>query len=355
MTAFINGLSAVSPQKTFSGEVLQQEAINYRGVNYIKCIDPVVSEFIDPMASRRMSRIIKLGVCSALKCLNDAGIKNPDGIITGTGLGCIEDTEKFLRSLHSNNEKLLNPTPFIQSTHNTVSSTIAIMIKCNNYNSTYVHRGNSFENAITDGIMLLNENSAENILVGGLDELTDDSFYITNRLGFWKKEPVDTLNLLDYKSKGTLAGEGMTFLALSSKRNEKSFAGIEMPETFFKPESYTEVESRIAGYIKRTVGDIGNIDLVIMGLNGDFFSDEVYYNAERKLFGGIPCAYYKHLCGEYDTSASFATFMAAEIIKKQYVPAVMRLDDKPIDKIRNILVYNHLRNVNHSLILLSLC
>ncbi|NJK84751.1 MAG: beta-ketoacyl synthase chain length factor [Bacteroidales bacterium] len=113
------------------------------------------------MASRRMSRIVKMGICSALKCLKESGVEVPDAIITGTGFGCIEDTEKFLGSIIQNEEKMLNPTPFIQSTHNTVGAAIALKIKCNNYNNTYVHRGFSFEHALLDGLMLLNEDKAK--------------------------------------------------------------------------------------------------------------------------------------------------------------------------------------------------
>jgi hypothetical protein len=355
MTAFINGISAISPQKTFSGDFPMQDAVNYYGVTYLKCIEPAVGEFIDPMASRRMSRIIKLGVCAAMKCLNNAGVKNPDGIICGTGLGCIEDTEKFLRSLYANDERLLNPTPFIQSTHNTVSSTIAIMLKCNGYNNTWVHRGNSFESALTDAILLLNENSVQTLLVGGLDELTSDSFFITGRLGLWKKIPVDSLGILEDKHRGGLAGEGMTFFILSNKKKENTIASINTPETFYKPDNFTVVKERVSRYIEKSRNEGRNIDMVLLGLNGDPVSDEVYYYLKENLFNEIPCGYYKHLCGEYDTSTSFATFLASDIIRKQQIPGVMRLDDKPAGRIENILIYNHLRNVNHSLILISSC
>lgn len=355
MTAFINGISAISPQHTFRSDVINQDAVNYQGVNFLKCIEPAISDYLDPMTSRRMSRIIKLGVCSALKCLSDAGIKQPDGIICGTGLGCIEDTEKFLRSIFTNEEKLLNPTPFIQSTHNTVSSTIAIMLRCNGYNSTYVHRGNSFESALTDGIMMLNENSAETLLIGGLDELTSDSFAITARLGFWKKKPIDSLYLLEDKSRGSLAGEGAAFFAISSKRNETTYAEIGIPGTFYKPGSYSDIENRITVFLQKNGIRNNNPDMILMGMNGDNSSDQIYYHLKENLFRGIPCGYYKHLCGEYDTSVSFAAFLASQIIRNQSLPAMMRLDEKPAGKIENILIYNHLRGINHSLLLISSC
>jgi hypothetical protein len=355
MEAFINGLSAISPQSTFAEEMLLSDVREYNGVRFIKCIEPHYSGYIDPMASRRMSRIIKMGVCSALKCLKDAGIENPDAIITGTGLGCLEDTEKFLSSLYENEEKLLNPTPFIQSTHNTVGASIALILKCNNYNNTYGHRGFSFENALLDGMMILHEGSANNILVGALDELTPNLFAITDRLGLWKKEPVNNLHLAEYKSKGSLAGEGTAFFVLSNSKTERSIARINSVLTFLKPDDISETEKKLSDFIQKNVGEKAAIDLVIMGINGDSSSDEIYSYLRQNLLSGVPSAYYKHLCGEYDTSSSFALYLAAGIIREQRVPVVMNLDNKPFGKIRNILIYNHLRNVNHSAILISSC
>lgn len=354
MKIFINGLSAISPQKTFSGNSLPGDPVNYSANGYLRCIEPVVGEYIDPMISRRMSRIIKLGVCSAIQCLRNADTAGPGAIITGTGLGCIDDTEKFLRTMHKNEEKLLNPTPFIQSTHNTLSSAIAIILKCNGYNSTYVHRGSSFESALTDAILLLRENSAENILVGGVDELTEDSFSITNRLGFWKREPVESLRLLDYRSRGSLAGEGMAFFLISTIKNERSFAVTGLPEVFHKPATVAAAEEKIRSFIMRACRS-GSIDLVLLGLNGDIYYDEIYHKLTNGLFSGIPRAYYKHLCGEYDTSSAFAMFAAAEIIRNQTLPPVMQLDTRPAGKIQNVLICNHQRNSIYSLMLLSSC
>jgi len=355
MEAFIDGICSISPQNTFSGEKLFPDVREYDEVRYIKCIEPQYNEFIDPMASRRMSRIIKMSVVSALKCLRDAGIKIPDAIVSGTGLGCIEDTEKFLTSIYSNEEKLLNPTPFIQSTHNTVASTIALTLKCNNYNNTYSHRGFSFENALLDSLMLLKEGSANNVLVGGLDELTSNSFIITDRLGFWKKEFINNLRLLDYDTRGSMAGEGTAFFVLNSRKTSCSIAKIISIDTFYRPEVFSETETKLSAFINRNTGDLCQIDLILMGLSGDLLTDKIYYHLKNTLFRHIPCAFFKHLCGEYDTSSSFALYLASSILKEQNVPAVIRLDNKPVNEIRNILIYNHLRNINHSVILLSSC
>ncbi len=355
MKAFINGISAISPQNSFQNEEWLKEPVSYQQVRFMKCIEPNYNEFIDPMAARRMSRIVKMGVSSALKCLRDAAIEMPGAIITGTGLGCIEDTEKFLGSIFVNNEQLLNPTPFIQSTHNTVAATIALRLKCKNYNSTYVHRGFSFEHALTDGMMLLHEETAQNVLVGGLDELTNHSFVITDRLGFWKKQTVNNLSLLENKNRGSLAGEGAAFFALNKIKTEKSFACISVPLLFYKPQSPKEVEYQLLAFLNKEGKTPDDIDLVLLGLNGDPAGDTMYYQLMDNQLKNIPAAYFKHLCGEYDTSSAFAMFLAASLIRKKEIPSVACLNKPPENEIRNILIYNHFSNINHAFFLISGC
>jgi hypothetical protein len=94
---------------------------------------------------------------------------------------------------------------------------------------------------------------------------------------------------------------------------------------------------------------------VLLGTNGDSSGDEVYTYLRKGIFTKVPSAYYKHLCGEYDTSSAFALAMAAGILREQRVPDIIKLDNEPIGKIHNILIYNNIRNMNHSAILVSTC
>ena len=354
MEVYITGTGNISPQKTFDSDFLS-EIITYENAGQMRCIEPVYKNFIDPMTSRRMSRIMKMGFCAAKMCLNEAGIENPDAVIVGTGMGCMEDTEKFLSSLISNDEQLLNPTPFIQSTHNTVAAQIALLLKCHNYNYTYVHRGYSFESALLDAMMMISENSAKNILVGGSDELTNNFYTITQRLGHWKKSPVNNLKLLGHKSGGSIAGEGSTFFMLSQQQNNLTYAKLKALITFYKPSGREEVKEQIIKFLAGENLSLNDIDLVILGLNGDQTYDNTYYSLIEDSFENKACAYFKHLCGEYQTASAFALWAGANIIKQQGIPDVMKLNDHPVKEIRNILIYNHYRNINHSLFLISKC
>jgi 3-oxoacyl-(acyl-carrier-protein) synthase len=299
-----------------------------------------------------MSRIIKMGVTAARICMTDAGCTMPGAIITGTGLGCIEDTEKFLTNMIRNNEEFLTPTSFIQSTHNTVSAQIALLLKCHQYNFTYVHRGFSFESALLDCFIRIGSGESETVLAGGMDEMTPNTFAILQRLGQYKRKPVNCLNLLDDHSRGAIAGEGAAFFLLSATRGTKDYGKIETLDTFYKP-AKEEIPAHIDAFLERSGKGIEEIDLFLMGLNGDPANDRVYDDVRKQLFRKIPQAYFKHLCGEYQTSSAFGLWLAAMILNNGQVPEPVRLEGVAPGKPGNILIYNHYRNLDHSLMLVS--
>ena len=350
---FIKGIGNISPQKTIDCNVFFDEIIKYPEVKYLKCIEPFYKKYLDPMTSRRMSRIVKMSLYAAKICLENAEIENPDAIITGTGLGCAEDTETFLTSIIQNEEKLLNPSPFIQSTHNTISAQISLLLKCHGYNYTYAHRGFSFESALLDCILMFNEKAANSILIGGIDEMTDNVYQITNRLGHWKRENTDHLKILEYKTKGSIGGEGSAFFLLTNQPGKSNYARLSSVHTFYKPENTIIIQNEILTFLNKNNLKIEDIDVSILGLNGDKYFDEIYYELVKNIFQNNFCAYFKHLCGEYHTASAFAIYVAANILKKQFIPDIIKFNNKPDRKIRNILIYNHYRNINHSLILLQ--
>lgn len=133
---------------------------------------------------RRMSRVVKSGVAAGIESLLEFGARAPiDAIITATGLGCIADSEKFLDSLIANEERMLNPTPFIQSTFNTVGAQIALLRGLHCYNTTYANRWTSFENALTDAALRIGAGLSRAVLVGAFDETTPSAGIILQRLG----------------------------------------------------------------------------------------------------------------------------------------------------------------------------
>lgn len=129
-------------------------------------------QFIPPLEARRMGRILKRAIATAKDALGHTAIETPEAIVTGTGLGCIENTEIFLDALCRQGEDQMMPTRFMQSTHNTVSSIIAINLHAHGYNATYAHNTISFQSALLDALLQLRRGSIGNALVCADDEMT---------------------------------------------------------------------------------------------------------------------------------------------------------------------------------------
>lgn len=358
---YIRATGNISPQKTFGHQPLV-DVVEYTG-NRLACIEPDYKEFIDPKQIRRMSRIIRMGVAAAMECLQEAALTMPDAIVTGTAYGCLEDTNSFLSKMVEFNEELLTPTSFIQSTHNTIGAQIGLMLKCNNYNNAFVHRGFSFESALLDGMMLLKENDAAHVLVGAIDEITNTSHVILNRLGLYKQGPVSNLDIYKKDSqiaiggigKGTIAGEGATFFLLANESSTTDYAKLDGLHTFYKPEGITEIEKQITVFLEKYSVSITDIDLVITGKNGDTAGDKVYEQLAQTVFNTKDTINYKYLCGEYPTASAFGVWLAANIIKSGTVPSVLHSEVPGDKQIKKVLIYNHYLGTHHALTLLSVC
>lgn len=136
---------------------------------------PELKEYLSPMETRRMGKMMKACLLSAFNALKEAGLERPDAIIAATAKGMLETSTQFLEEIITNNEELLKPTLFMQSTHNTIASAIAIRTACHGYNITYSQGEESAEWAIRDAKMLLRKGEARTVLVCAFDEdlLTD--------------------------------------------------------------------------------------------------------------------------------------------------------------------------------------
>lgn len=344
---YINGTGCVSPFE-FDKQSTEEEYDK----PYFQIVKPNYKEYINPKVLRRMSKIVRMGIVSSSKALTEAGLEKPDAIITATGMGCQADTEKFLNAMIDNGEELLTPTSFIQSTHNTVGGSIALGQQNNGYNLTYVHRTFSFESALLDSILKLNANEAQNILLGGFDEITEESWLIKTKINFYKNQAIAEGDFLTDKQEGAVAGEGSSFFVLGKEKTDSTYARVLDTKTFFRPEGDNSIINEIFSFLDKNNLKEDDIDLVVFGFNGDPNFDSIYSDIEEKHFKNSGTASYKQLCGEYDTSSAFAMWLSADILKNGNMPQdiIRREANNPI---RKILIYNQFRNINHSLILLE--
>src|SRR3989344_5397462 len=354
MEAYINGIGIISPQKTFDTPDFLSEVVEHNS-KALYSFEPTYKEFLNPNLARRMARIIKMSIAASTICFRDAKIEMPDAIMTGTALGCLEDTEKFLWAIIHDDEQFLTPTSFIQSTHNTVSAQIALQLKCMNYNFTYVHKGFSFESAVLDGLMTLAEGEAKNILIAGHDEMTDKYYRVCDRIGYFKEETVPTMELINSKTNGSIAGEGAAFFVLSKDRSETSYAKLRGIKTIYKPENDQEIETKVNELLASNGLTANDIDVVVYGNNGDARFDKTYTHLQNNLLKNSTSTYFKHLCGEYQTAGSFAFWVASKIINTQNIPSAILIGENKTKQIKNVLIYNTFLDIDHSVYLLSQC
>lgn len=155
-----------------------------------------IRNYVKPLEARRMGKIMKSSLLSSLKAMEQAGIEKPDAIITATALGCLENSELLLNQLQEEGEVMLKPTYFMQSTHNTIGSGIAIFTKCHGYNVTYTHGKDSLEWALRDARMLLKSGKAKSVLVGLHDETTPLYRSLMQRIGIDNLLPIHSIAII---------------------------------------------------------------------------------------------------------------------------------------------------------------
>lgn len=350
---YITHTSAITPQHQDTAALLQPLLKDIDRKFYVQ--EPDYPQVIPAMQLRRMSKVLKMGVYCGMDCLSKSGIEKPDGIITGTGKGSMTDTEKFVKELKQYNEEAMNPTPFILSTYNAINGAIALQTKATGYNQTFVHRGSSFEVSLYDAQLKLHkEQEEQHYLVGCFDEITPEYFSIKDKIGYWKKDRDTAIPLWGQSgSKGTIAGEGSAFFMLSNKPGE-AIAAIHTIDTLYKP-SEEELEQTIRNAIAKAGWHINEIDMLVLGLNGDKEDLLFYESAQQQFAETIPVMAFKHLCGEYETSGGFALWLACQYFSGTVLPEDIWYK-KPKDKDfapRKILYYNHYRGWNHNVLLLS--
>jgi len=209
---------------------------------------------------RRMSRILKSAVMTAVECaVGIEGIGRMDAIITATGLGCLADSERFLRNMIADNEQMLNPTPFIQSTFNTAGGQIAMLRHNHCYNVTYVNRNHGFEDALLDALMRIADSESHRILVGAFDEQTPSQYKIMDRMGFWRNG---------------ICCEGAVFTTLTAELSTSSVAELSCIDFLPQPITPKECMSRYsdgdnAVLLSNSVDDKGLFPVVSAQLFAD--------------------------------------------------------------------------------------
>jgi hypothetical protein len=295
---------------------------------------------------RRMGKAVRMGVGAALPII--AAHRNIDGIVIGTANGSMEDSIKFLNQIVDYKEGMLTPTNFVQSTPNAVAAQLALLSENKLYNTTHVHRGLAFENALLDVMMLCADQPQSQFLLGGLDEISTYNHAIEYLGGWYKSDSIDTNKLYQSTSVGTIAGEGASMFLVG--QNPSGAIAKVSAILSLHAEDMGEVADGLSRFLIANDIDPNAIDTLILGENGDIRFQHFYQNVAR-AFPLSNQLRYKHLCGEYTTASSFALSLASLLINCENVPSHLYKDNgKAKGTINNILLYNTFKGLQHSFI-----
>lgn len=243
-------------------------------------------------------------------------------------MGCLQDTEVFLSKMIDQEEQMLTPTAFIQSTHNTVAGQIALLAGCHGHNLTYVQRGHSFEHALMNAQLYLNDHPDERMLVGGIDELIPASKHIMQRLGIYSSTPLTAQEILNNEADGSVAGEGASFFVLSTTPSSIIIRNIS-PFFAAKEDAAVNQLSAIAAQYASE-----EIDAVVLGMNGNRKCAPFYEAIRKQLFPASSHIAFKHLSGDYATAGAFGLGLICHA-KQNGFPAQTILNRQP-ERLKNI-------------------
>ena len=305
---YIQAAEQISIQTPLS-EAWMEEPIVYHEP-FVKAVNPAFREYIAPNEARRMGNIMKRAIVTSLKVLKETGINHPDAIITGTSIGSLNYTEKFLDDLVENGEESLSPTYFMQTTHNTVSSTISIFTATHSYNTTYSHGGISFELALKDAWMQLNLGQISNALVGGHDEMVESYYELLRKTGYVGVEGM------------VPCGECAMSMMLNkqvSPDNLCELAGV----SIFRMKSVQNIRKQLEALVEKANIKVETIQMVITGVNGNPENDRLYQPVLDELFPQVEHLQYKQLFGENYTVSALGLYAAAHLMKKQGTPVML--------------------------------
>ncbi len=304
---FIQSASTISHQPAFRSHGFAEKLDPLKVGSEI--IAPDYKQYINPVLLRRMSKILRMAVSCSIDSLEQAGVKSPDAIIVGTGLGCLDDTEKFLNNFITIQDGLLPPTSFIQSTHNTVAGQISLLLQNHHYNMTHTQNTVSFEHALLDACLCIDEGK-QNILVGAADEFIPILNTLAEELSF----------------KNILLTSGTSFFVLTGNKTATTKASIVNVATYITVNSIDEC---INDFLLESNVTRDEIDQVLFCSLNKLRAVEIAH-----LFPQKKIVDYQPYTGIYFTNASFALHLATDILQT------------PGNNTKRILICNHLNHSN---------
>jgi 3-oxoacyl-[acyl-carrier-protein] synthase II len=314
----VTGIGMVTPlgigkeefgRRLFSGETAIAEIKSFDTSTFDSHLGAEVAnfnprDFISVKNIRRMDKISLMTAASARLALEDAGVKitseNRDrvGIILGTAFGAMDVTAQFGGTLLTEGPAFVNPILVPNIVMNAPAGHTSIELGFRGVNTTVTHFAVSAENAIAYAVAEIRRGTADFILAGGVDILSN--FYYESLTKFHSLSPQnggqEACRPFDKDRNGMIAGEGCGIICLESlqsaaARGRQPYCEIKGVGMGSSPTKPTEWPQNTDG-IKRTLGralrnadiSINEIHAIFAAANGDKILDAMEAQAYAEIF-----------------------------------------------------------------------
>lgn len=331
----------------------------------VRAIDPPFRSLLPAAESRRMGVALKRMAVVADSAMAEAGLGETDAIVVGTGMGCVESTEHFLDALCRQGERLLGPTHFMQSTHNTPASLLARRLHCHGYNATFSHEQVSFDQALYDAFLLMRTARAVTVLCGGIEEVTPTFHILLRRMGY-----------VGHAAQVACSEAAAAFVLTTQADKVMQAAAprailADMCMGHLPPTGDTAAKAPVVGHaldamLGRHGLTVSDIDAVIVPNNGYAAYDALPGSLLAQHLPHVPQVAYKRLFGECFCASALGLYMAQRLIERGHIPTALVSGgmDHNMDcskdygqnsavAARRLLLVNHSMATDFSLILLT--
>lgn len=346
----INCTYAISAQETFDVNVNEKKSIDpiAYSTNILNVIEPSWKNYIPRNQLRRMGKAVRIGVGVGLKLIEENNeYKEADAIIITSKNGGLQDCIKFLEQIIKYGDGALTPTNFVQSTPNAISGNIALATENQAYNMTHVNSSFSFIDGLRDADLLLSEHNNYKALIGSVEEISEYNYIINQLEGRYKKENINSLELLDSKTKGSICGESSVFFGLSNHTDGNKIVGY---DTLIS-DNHNEIIEFILDFIETHNLTQQEVDTLVLGFNGDIEEDVIYRKLIESNFKTSSVYSFKDLFGEHPSVISMGVWYANSLLNNL---APLNHSIKEIQSpINRVLIFNQFDSCENSLVLLT--
>ncbi len=314
------------------------------------------ASLLPPERIKRMGRGQMLAIGAVERAVRACAPPPARGSATAVSVGTAwaeeGDEITFLENLVARGEKGAKPAYFVNSVKNALASQLALNFGFEGENQTFAHDALSFESALWQGARVVRTGRARHAIVCGVDALAPFQELHGHLLGRYGTEAAPLAPLrADGEGAGRkpLPGEGAAAIVLAPPDGSPARLARLIGLRARGPARRAPVLSVATELelVARVLADAGvplaELDLVLVGANGDAALDALYAGVLAELRRGAPglvAGSYRHRTGDFATASALAFELAVRAVASGSVPDEVKLVGGPARAIRRVLLYH---------------